>query len=192
MVQCDDDITDVVNATGPKRLVPVTELDTWLRLAFTTTAGADLYCWGVNAVVNPFWMRPRKDGPSQGLKFLIGTFWGFFARPGHPVHDTTVEVKEDYDTSLRAWWYDGGAVRFDDVAVKADHYKAAGGCQDYRTTGASAIAAEQLQRVWPGLVRPNPRRDGHAEILLTPKPRHRGHPSHTHPPGLAQQHVPTS
>ena len=190
VVQCDDDITDVLRATGPKSLVPVTELHTWLQLAFTTTAGADLYCWGVNPVVNPYFMAPRQGGPSTGLKFLIGTFWGFFSRPGHPVHATTVEVKEDYDTSLRAWWYDGGALRFDTVSVKADHYRAAGGCQDYRTLAASATATDKLLRTWPGLVRRNTRRAGHDEVLLVPKRRHRGHPTHVPPPGLAQQHVP--
>jgi len=180
----DDDITDVVQATGPKTLQPVTELDTWLRRAFTHTAAADLHVWGVNAVVNPFFMNPR-GGPSQGLKFAIGTLWGFFSRPGHPVHHTTVPVKEDYELSLRAWWWDGGLLRFDDVAAKADHYTAPGGCQTNRTTGDSAHAAAELIRAWPGLVRRNTKRTGHAEILLTPKKRHAGHPAHVGPPGLA-------
>lgn len=183
VVTADDDITDVVRATDSRTLTPVTELARWFRSAFTDTAAADLNVWGTTPTVNPFYMRPGR-APSQGLKFLIATLWGFYARPGHPVHDTSVEVKEDYEISLRAWWYDGGALRFDDVAAQADHYRAAGGCQDYRDTALSEAAASQLERDWPGLVRRNTARSsGHTEVLLRPMKRHSGRSTDVPPPG---------
>lgn len=179
VVCLDDDVTGIVrNREG--ELHPIADLDRWLRDAFTTTAGHDLHVWGVGPVPNAFYMRRQV---TTGLRFVIGTLYGFTARPDHPVHAPhTVPVKEDYETSLRAWWWDGGVVRLGDVAVQADHYKAPGGCVDTRTTEASETAARELISQWPGLVRRNTRRaSGHAEITLATKGRHTGHP-HTRPP----------
>jgi hypothetical protein len=181
VVCLDDDVSDVVRATDPKTLAPVLDLDTFFRDAFIDTAAHDLYVWGVSAVTNAFFMQAK---PSVNLKFLIATLWGFYSRPGHPVHDTRVEVKEDYEQSLRAWFYDGGVYRLNDVSAKADHYKAAGGCQDYRDPEASRLAAAQLMEDWPDLVRLNTKRkSGHAEILLARRDRHAGNPVATPPPG---------
>lgn len=185
VVNLDDDITNLVKAPDPKHLEPVTDLDHWFQRAFIETAGADLNVWGVNAVVNPFMMNPGRP-PSTGLKFAIATCWGFYSRPGHPVHHNTVQVKEDYELSLRAWWYDGGLLRFDDHAVRADHYRIPGGCQSERSPEVSKRAAEKLIGDWPGLVRLNPRRRGeHAEILLASRSRHIGKPTGKAPPGVA-------
>lgn len=182
VVCLDDDVSDVVRAVDPKTLAPVADLDAFFREAFTDTAARDLFVWGVSAVTNAFFMQSK---PSVNLKFLIATLWGFYSRPGHPVHDTRVEVKEDYEQSLRAWFYDGGVYRLNDVSAKADHYKAPGGCQDYRDPEASRLAAAQLMEDWPGLVRLNAKRkSGHAEILLARRPRHDGHPAHMPPPGV--------
>lgn len=185
VVCLDDDVTGVFQATTHKTLTPIADLDAFIRHAFTHTRQRGLSVWGVSAVANPYFMRPQTE-PSEDLKFLIATMWGFVSRPGHPMHDTTVAVKEDYDTSLRAWWYDGGVVRFNDVTVKADHYRAPGGCQDYRTGQTSADAAAQLIHDWPGIVRLNERRkSGHAEILLNRRARHAGQPLDIPPPGVA-------
>lgn len=185
VVSFDDDVQDVVRAATPKRLEPVADLDTFIHEAFRQTESAGLAVWGVSAVVNPFFMR---DTVSEDLKFAIASFWGYFSRPGHPIHDTRVAVKEDYELSLRAWWYDGGLVRFNQYAVKADHYRAPGGCQDSRSTNVSAEAAQQLIEDWPGIVRLNVRRarkGGHAEVLLNRRKRHGGNPATTPVPGAA-------
>lgn len=183
VVSLDDDITNVLRATDPKTLEPVDDLDGFFKDAFEYTRGLGLNVWGAAAVANPFFMTPGKP-PTTNLKFLIATMWGYFSRPGHPVHDTTVTVKEDYEFSLRAWWYDGGVVRFNDITTKADHYKEPGGCQDYRTAETSAVAAAQLMEQWPGLVRVNDRRkSGHTEVLLARKARHGGNSVDTPPPG---------
>jgi len=180
VVGLEDDVTGVVTARG-KDLVPITDLDGWLRNAFTTTAAHDLWVWGVNPVPNAFYM---KAGLTVGLRYAIGTLHGFFSRPDHPVHaPARVPVKEDYELSLRAWWYDGGIVRFSDVAVRADHYRAPGGCVDTRTVWDSETAAATLIADWPGLVRRNTTRaSGHAEIILAARRRHLGHPSTATPP----------
>jgi len=186
VVCMDDDVTGVFKATNPKTLQRVTDLDRFIRYAFMTTLESRLAVWGVSAVANPYFMRPG-SAPSTDLKFIIATLWGFISRPGHPVHQTSVPVKEDYETSLRAWWYDGGVVRFNNITVKADHYKTPGGCQDYRTADLSRAAADQLIREWPGIVRLNyTRKSGHAEILLNRRARHAGHDAQVEPPGICR------
>lgn len=184
VVCLDDDVTGVYRATDPKTLTPVDDLDSFFEAAFLLTRERGLNVWGVSAVANPYFMQPLSL-PSDDLKFLIATLWGFVSRPGHPIHDTTVAVKEDYETSLRAWWYDGGVIRFNDVTVKADHYRTPGGCQDYRTAQTSADAAAKLINDWPGIVRLNQRRkSGHAEILLNRRARHGGQSVDIPPPGV--------
>lgn len=178
----DDDITALRRATTVGDLVDVTDVHGWLTRAFEETVGRDLWGWGVAAVPNPFYLHPGRV--TDGLRFCIGTLHGFIARPGHPVHDLTVPVKEDYEWSLRSWWWDGGIVRFGDTAVVADHYRLPGGCVDTRTPDTSAAAATRLLDDWPGLVRRNTRRKGpHTEILLATKARTLGHDRHTPPPG---------
>lgn len=182
VVSMDDDLRDVVYAPDNKHLVPVPNMDAWLRGMFTDTAAADLHVWGISPVPNAYFLRPGRR--SEGLKLLMFTLYGFYSRPGHPVHISTVQYKDEHELSLRAWWYDGGAVRADDVAVKTEYY-APGGCQ---AAGRSREQVEQsVQRLlaqWPGLVKRNTKRSSDwPEITLTPKKRHAGHPVNTGPPG---------
>lgn len=183
LVSADDDLSGVYRALDSKTLQPMGDVDGWLREAFAFTRSSGLHVWGVSAVANPYFMRPGSV-PSTDLKFLIGSFWGCVNRPGHPVHSARVEVKDDYELSLLAWWYDGGVVRFNDVVTKADHYDLPGGCQAYRDPAMSERATATLLSEWPGLIRRNPRRkSGHAEVLLSRRARHDGHPVDVPPPG---------
>lgn len=170
VVSLDDDVTALLTPTSDrKRLVPLTNVDEWFREAFATTDAADLFVWGVAPSANAFYMRP---GYSDGLKFLIACCFGFYSRPGHPFHDITLMTKDDYEMSLLAWWFDGGAVRFNDVAAKADLYKAPGGCADLRTRELTEDCVEKLIARWPGLVRRNTKRKSdYPEILLAPRRR---------------------
>lgn len=186
LVQVDDDLTCVVEAVDAKTLRPVQDLDGFLRGMFLNLMARDLWVWGLSPTANAFYMRPGRI--SEGLKFLMFAAWGCFTRPGHPVHTCTVPTKDDYELSLRAWWYDGATVRHDGAAARADIYTAPGGCQLTRKPEHAEIGAAKLIADWPGLVRRNPRRNSpYTEILLTPRPRHRGRPASTPLPGEARR-----
>lgn len=185
LVQVDDDLTEVVEAIDAKTLRPVDDLDGFFRGMFLQTAARDLWVWGLTASVNPFYMTPGRL--TEGLRFLIFALWGCYTRPGHPVHTCTVPTKDDYEMSLRAWWWDGAVVRNDGAAARADIYKAPGGCQTTRRPEHAEQGAAKLIADWPGLVRRNTRRrSDFAEILLSPKKRHGGHPVTVPPPGAAR------
>jgi hypothetical protein len=185
LTQVDDDLTGVVAAVDKKTLRRVTDIHGLIEEMFWATAARDLHVWGLAPVPNAFYLTPGHL--SEGLKFLIYTMIGVYTRPGHPVHTTTVATKDDYELSLRAWWYDGASLRHDGAAAKADIYKAPGGCQATRKPEHAQQAVTELLRAWPGLVRRNTRRKSdYPEILLTPRKRHTGHPPTTPPPGVHQ------
>jgi hypothetical protein len=183
LVQVDDDLSRLVKAIDPKTTHPIGDVDAVLRSMFFETMARDLWVWGLSPTTNAFYMKPGRI--SVGLRFLLYSMVGTFTRPGHPVHLATVPTKDDYELSLRSWWYDGASVRADGVAAVADLYKAPGGCQLTRQPADAETAVTQLLATWPGLVRRNEKRNtGYPEIKLTPRPRHGGHPPTTPPPGL--------
>jgi hypothetical protein len=117
IVCMDDDIQGVMSTTGPRwaNVYQVEDLDAVFRSMFEVTAREGLYVWGLAPVDNPFFLKPGQC--STGLKLVMFTMFGFVNRPGHPVHLSTVQYKDEQEFSLRAWWYDGGVVRNDGIAV---------------------------------------------------------------------------
>lgn len=183
LVQVDDDLTKLVKAIDPKTTRPVADVDAFLRSMFFETAARDLWVWGLSPTTNAFYMTPGRI--TAGLRFLLYSMVGTFTRPGHPVHLATVPTKDDYELSLRAWWFDGASVRADGVAADADLYKAAGGCQLTRQPADAETAVAALIAAWPGLVRRNEKRNtGYPEIKLSPRARGVPHPASTPPPGV--------
>jgi hypothetical protein len=184
VVSMDDDVTALMAARDSKTLVPVEDLDELFLQMFGETAERGLWVWGFAPVPNAFFLKPDKI--SEGLKFLIFTCYGFFSRPGHPVHSHTVPYKDENELSLRAWWYDGAAVRHDGVAAKANFYTLAGGCQAAgRNHDQIEASVKSLLDQWPDLVRVNKaRKSEHTEIVLARRARTAGHPVDSLPPGV--------
>lgn len=186
VVQCDDDVTALLEAVDEKTLTPITDLDSFIKGSFAEAAGRGLSVWGVAPVPNAYFLKPGRI--SEGLKFLIATFSGYVSRPGSPIHEATVETKEDYELALKAWWWDGGVMRHDGVAVEADHFRLPGGCVDGRNAAIEEASAAALLAAWPGCIRLNKRRkSGFTEVQLNPKKRHDGHPVTTPPPGVSDE-----
>jgi hypothetical protein len=182
LLQLDDDVSALQQVRAGK-LHPITDVAGWVAGMFRECAARDLWVWGVAPVPNAFFLREGQL--SEGLKFCIATCIGIYTRPGHPVHETTAPVKEDYDLTLRAWWYDGAVLRADDVAPKADHYTA-GGCTSTRSPEVEEQAVRILERAWPGLIRRNTKRAGpYPEVLLARRPRGARRPEHAPLPGVA-------
>jgi hypothetical protein len=184
LVQVDDDLQRVVEAVNQKTVRPVDDLGRLFRGMFRETAARDLWVWGLSPTTNPFYMSPGRH--TEGLRFLMFALWGCYTRPGHPVHTCTVPTKDDYELSLRAWWYDGATLRADGIAPVADIYKAPGGCQLTRRVEHAEQGAVQLMADWPGLVRRNTRRRSKfTEITLSVRGRTHGNPPDVPPPGAA-------
>lgn len=186
LVGMDDDIEDVIATTGPRwaNVFSVPDLHERFQHMFDLCELEDLYVWGTAPVDNPFFMKPWGTYPSHGLKLAMFTMFGWVNRPGHPVHTQTVQYKDEQEFSLRAWWYDGGVLRADDMAVKTVFY-ADGGCtaagRNWRQVEDSVIS---LLHQWPGLISRHTKKGSDwPEVKLARRKRHDGNPVHVLPPG---------
>lgn len=184
VVSMDDDVTALMAAKDAKTLVPVDDLGWLFTMMFNELCHRLLWVWGLAPVPNAFFLKPERV--NEGLKFLIFTCYGFYSRPGHPVHSHTVPYKDENELSLRAWWYDGAVVRHDGIAAKANFYTLAGGCQAAgRNHDQIEASVKSLLAQWPGLVRINTnRKSEHTEIVLARRARTAGHPVDSLPPGV--------
>ena len=163
VVSIDDDVTDVVQFVGGKKLEPLPNLHSFFKEAFDTCARLNLGLWGVYPVANAFYM---KHAVTTDLRFIIGTLHGFVSR-----HDDAGRVslpcKADYELSIKRFLAEGGVVRFSYVSMKSRTYKEPGGLQGIRTPAMADHAARALIDRYPQFVRLNPRRkSGHTEILI--------------------------
>lgn len=188
IVSMDDDIQAVQYAvTGQKTLQDVANLDKLFQGMFQECEQRGLNVWGVAPVNNPFFMNPGQL--YEGLKLVMFTLYGFINRPGHPVHEPTVEYKDEQELTLRAYWWDGAILRHDGVAVKANYY-GPGGCtaagRDYRAVRESQDA---LLAQWPGYAYEVQKKTGWPEMRLVSKKRHAGNPLDVPPPGVTAPHA---
>lgn len=186
LVGMDDDIEEVICTTGPRwaDVMNVQDLHERFQNLFDVCELEGLYVWGTAPVNNPFFMKPWGTYPSQGLKLCMFTLFGWINRPGHPVHTQTVQYKDEQEFSLRAWWYDGGALRADDMAVKTVFY-ADGGCtaagRNWQQVEDSTVS---LMQQWPGLITRNTKKGSDwPEVKLARRKRTDGHPVDSLPPG---------
>lgn len=183
IVTLDDDVKSLKTLGRGGKLHPVTDLDKYFRDMFQETRNTGLKTWGLAPVGNPYFMR---EGTTDNLKFLIYTCIGYINEPDNPAQHNTVTTKDDYEHSIRRWWWDGGVLRDNGTWAEADVYKAAGGLMGtgQRTPQKAEDAIRELERQWPGIIRRNTRRKSdYPEITLNPKPRHNGNPHTTPPPG---------
>lgn len=184
IVSMDDDIQGVMSADGPRwaNAFQVEDLDALFKDMFVALQLEDLHVWGLAPVNNPFFLKPGRL--STGLKLVMFTLYGFFNRPGHPVHQSTVMYKDEQELSLRAWWYDGGILRNDGVAVKTVFYTE-GGCQAAgRNFDQVEESVQSLLVQWPGLItRAKKKTSGWPEVALARRKRHEGNEEHVLPPG---------
>lgn len=186
IVCMDDDIQGVMSATGPRwaDAFQVPDLDQLFSAMFEALEEEGLQVWGLAPVDNPFFLKPGRL--STGLKLVMFTMFGFINRPGHPVHQGTVRYKDEQEFSLRAWWYDGGVVRNDGVAVKTTFY-APGGCQAAgRSWDEVEESVQSLLVQWPGLIKRAPKRKSEwPEVALARRQRFAGNHEDVPPPGAA-------
>jgi hypothetical protein len=160
IVSFDDDLTALCTLENGK-LVPLPSLINLIDQGFKNCIDYKFHLWGISPVANAFYM---KDVIHTDLKFCIGHMWGVINRR----IPLTLCYKEDYERTLQNAVRDGGVIRFSGVAAKTK-LGASGGLnttQEQRL-GYNLISSKTLIEQYPGLVRPNKKRQG--EILLSRK-----------------------
>lgn len=147
VVQCDDDLRDVLRKVDDKTLEPIDNLWKFFAEAEQWLDQAHARLWGIYPVANPMFM---KNSITTDLRFCIGQMFG--------VRNTHAEwamvensQKEDYERTLRFFEQQGFVVRFNFVAVKSPMY-GPGGMQaedQPDRQAANRTAVRYLMERWP-------------------------------------------
>lgn len=131
IVQMDDDVstlyqlkfTNNSNKYKQKIMIPLTNLDKFIKNAFKYTITHNFNLWGIYPIDNAYFMN---DNISHDLRIIVGPFWGHIIR-----HDiklkNTVNEKEDIERTIKYYIKDGGVVRFNNISLSTMYYKNKGG-----------------------------------------------------------------
>lgn len=164
IVMMDDDVEDVetLNGVGGLRRA---NLQAVVRHGFEQAAENGCCLWGVYPVRNAFFMKPWV---TNDLKFCIGPLFGLI-NPGTSETDglrlpAGVDSKEDYVRSLMAYDRDGAVIRINNVCIKTNFYKGAGGLNGPDRVQKARDAADYILTRWPQYTAPKVCKSKFAEI----------------------------
>jgi hypothetical protein len=164
IVSIDDDVEGLFKKVSDKELKKITDVHKFFADAFKTLKKENLYIWGIYPVHNPFFM---KNKTTTDLKFIIGTLYGFINRKTNTIQPSSkIKEKEDYEQSIKYFMKDGGVVRFNDVTIKAKKHAPGGlGITEGRLE-ENRVAAEYLEKTYPGYVSVFRRDNGMCEVRM--------------------------
>lgn len=160
-VSMDDDVMGIKEVHNG-RLVDLKDLNALIIKGFDLCKKYGYTLWGLYPVANAFYMKSKEEYTTD-LRFIVGGFMGIINKK----RKVKLDWKEDYELSLEAYKKDGGVIRFNHICVKHTLYTKKGGIgQDQQERMAKyKKSADYLIKKYPGLVRPNPQREG--EVLLS-------------------------
>ena len=155
----DDDIDLVAMKVDDKNTIQLNSLTDFVEQAFTISLDKNFDMWGVNPVINPYFM---KNNVTFNLKYIVACFYGW--RNNHEkkayVSTNPEYGKEDYERSIRYYIADGGVGRFNYVAPKTKYYSEDGGIQTYRTVEYEEKAVQWLLKTFPSFCKRNTSKKG--------------------------------
>ena len=162
----DDDIQSIEIRVSEKKTIPLLNLTEFVDQAFEISLGHKFDMWGVNAVLNPYFMR---NNISFNLKYIVACFYGWrnTHQPKAYVSTNPEYGKEDYERSIKYYIEDGGLTRFNYVSPKTKYYSEDGGIQTYRTFENEGNGVNYLLKNYPLFCRKKNTKDGkYPEIRL--------------------------
>ena len=144
----DDDIQSIEMRVSEKKTIPLLNLTEFVDQAFEISLGHKFDMWGVNAVLNPYFMR---NNISFNLKYIVACFYGWRNTHQSKAYVSTNPEygKEDYERSIKYYIEDGGLTRFNYVSPKTKYYSEDGGIQTYRTVEYEQKAVDWLLKTFP-------------------------------------------
>ena len=103
----DDDIQSIEMRVSEKKTIPLLNLTEFVDQAFEISLGHKFDMWGVNAVLNPYFMR---NNISFNLKYIVACFYGWRNTHQSKAYVSTNPEygKEDYERSIKYYIEDGG------------------------------------------------------------------------------------
>lgn len=130
IVQMDDDLEKIMQLQhkddGSKYLIPILNLDKFIKGAFQLCKEKNIFLWGVYPLANARFMTPKI---TTDLRFIVGPFWGIINRH-HPDLKLTIDEKENTERTLQHWSIDHAVLRFNNIGIQTKYYKNKGGMQN--------------------------------------------------------------
>lgn len=144
----DDDIQSIEMRVNEKKTMPLLNLTDFVNQAFEISLKHNFDMWGVNAVLNPYFMT---NNISFNLKYIVACFYGWRNTHKDKAYVSTNPEygKEDYERSIKYYMEDGGVTRFNYVSPKTKYYSEDGGIQTYRTVEYEQKAVDWLLKTFP-------------------------------------------
>lgn len=162
LVSLDDDIDKIEKFVDEKTIVELDKINEFFCYAFKISEKLKTSYWGVYAVDNPYFMD---NSIACGLRYLLGGFWGMVVNHDEETY-VTLDDKEDFERSIRAYLYDGSVSRFDFISYKTNCYKEPGGMQVERTEDRVTWSGKKLMEMFPLQCKENTMRKNHFEVKL--------------------------
>ena len=112
----DDDIDLVAMKVDDKNTIQLNSLTEFVENAFTISLDKKIDMWGVNPVINPYFM---KNNVTFNLKYIVACFYGWRNNHDEKAYVSTNPEygKEDFERSIRYYIADGGVTRFNCICT---------------------------------------------------------------------------
>ena len=164
----DDDIEKIDLSISP--LFKNHSLEFFFRYAFTECIKRKSFIWGVYAVYNPFFRKPRKE-LTTGLNYIVGAFYGIINRPRLKSIQLTITKengqKEDVERTLKYFIHDGIVLRFNKIGFITKYYGKEGGLGRFEDRILPmAEASEKLNKQYGDYGYIKKRSNGMTEFVL--------------------------
>jgi len=142
----DDDISGFFCSEN-KKIVPLDNLDSFIRLGFQKAREAGASLWGLYPVKNALWL---KNTIQKGLVFCYGCSFGLINKKDVQI---TLALKEDVERTLKFFERDGKVLRLNWVAPGQSYRKGKGGLSSLRTLDREEAECNTIVAQWPTLAK---------------------------------------
>jgi hypothetical protein len=164
----DDDVEKIDLSISP--LFKKHSLDFFFKYAFAECIKHKSFIWGVYAVYNPFFRKPRKE-LTTGLNYIVGAFYGIINRPNLAAIQLTITKengqKEDVERTLKYFIHDGIVLRFNKIGFITKYYGKDGGLGRFEDRlRPMAEASEKLNTKYSEYGHIKKRNNGMTEFVL--------------------------
>lgn len=177
VVQMDDDIkqlyqlefTQNTNKYKSKTMIPLINLDNFIKSSFKYTINHGLNLWGLYPIDNAYFMT---DKITHDLRIIVGPFWGYVIRHNNKLKNK-LDEKEDIERTIKYYIKDGGVVRFNNVSIETSYYKTPGGMGKLEERIENAKrSVEYLVMKYPEYCKPNmTKKSGMPDVKLIRNPK---------------------
>jgi len=145
-------------------------LDYFIKYAFKECLKYKSYIWGVYAVYNPFFRKPKKDLTTD-LNYIVGAFYGIVNRPNLKSIQLTITKengqKEDVERTIKYFINDGIVLRFNKIGFITKYYGKEGGLGRFEDRlKPMKEACNRLEKAYGKYGSIKMRKNGMAEFVL--------------------------